>query len=479
MRRVPELDALRGVAAMMVVSHHLGLGPEYPALPMAVHMFFVLSGYLITRIILDRKTHTGFLIPFYARDPADLADLLRCHHRLRPGQFSGSPPAEDARIAVFSHVHAVRAVLLVLAASAILQVLLLTYLDVGRRRAVLSPLAFSCDVAGPPDPPRDDPGPDRLVVRGAALVRADASRHRTGMDSDSGPCLPGCWASPVRLDRAGGESSGGWRRSGRPCLPTRLSAGPSKVGFCASGERRADTGVVAQYEPDGLALWRRRRAGHLLLGPPAPAPLRNKALCYLGTISYGLYFYHFPLYALISPSHYRPNCTDSMALDGLKLAASVALAVVSWEFIEKPILRLKDRFPYPAPTQGDPDPEVGPHFAPPLPHFLLRPSETRGRRPSLTARQTHVGIGSPMLRVIPRAVTLKVPVVSGETTRRRQRIVRVALSPIFALLAGSPDLLRRADCGDEHACRRARSRSGRRAARPSSSVTATSGAAGL
>ena len=52
---------------MMVLSHHLGLGPEYSVLPLAVHLFFVLSGYLITRIILEHETHPGFLIPFYAR----------------------------------------------------------------------------------------------------------------------------------------------------------------------------------------------------------------------------------------------------------------------------------------------------------------------------------------------------------------------------------------------------------------------------
>ena len=41
-----------------------------------------------------------------------------------------------------------------------------------------------------------------------------------------------------------------------------------------------------------------------------------------------------------------------MALDALKLAASFALAVVSWEFCEKPVLRLKDRFPTPRPQGG-------------------------------------------------------------------------------------------------------------------------------
>jgi peptidoglycan/LPS O-acetylase OafA/YrhL len=39
-----ELDALRGIAAVMVLSLHLGLGTPYALLASAVDMFFVLSG---------------------------------------------------------------------------------------------------------------------------------------------------------------------------------------------------------------------------------------------------------------------------------------------------------------------------------------------------------------------------------------------------------------------------------------------------
>ncbi len=67
MRRVLELDALRGIAALMVVSLHLGLGTDYAVLASAVDMFFVLSGYLITRIILSHQTGPRFLVLFYAR----------------------------------------------------------------------------------------------------------------------------------------------------------------------------------------------------------------------------------------------------------------------------------------------------------------------------------------------------------------------------------------------------------------------------
>jgi peptidoglycan/LPS O-acetylase OafA/YrhL len=61
------MDALRGIAAVMVLSLHLGLGEQFAVLASAVHLFFVLSGYLITRIILEHETLPGFLLPFYIR----------------------------------------------------------------------------------------------------------------------------------------------------------------------------------------------------------------------------------------------------------------------------------------------------------------------------------------------------------------------------------------------------------------------------
>ena len=55
MRRIPELDALRGLSALLIVALHLGLGPTCPAFARAVDLFFVLSGYLITATILEHR----------------------------------------------------------------------------------------------------------------------------------------------------------------------------------------------------------------------------------------------------------------------------------------------------------------------------------------------------------------------------------------------------------------------------------------
>lgn len=64
--RIPELDAVRGLAAVGVVLFH-----AFPHLFFwgwsCVDLFFVLSGYLITSICLDRCQEANFLRSFYLR----------------------------------------------------------------------------------------------------------------------------------------------------------------------------------------------------------------------------------------------------------------------------------------------------------------------------------------------------------------------------------------------------------------------------
>lgn len=84
-RRVATLDGLRGIALLLVLQHHFyGLSsavsgyPETLALDRAAHaalsplwtgldLFFVLSGYLITGILLDAKGSRSYYAPFLLR----------------------------------------------------------------------------------------------------------------------------------------------------------------------------------------------------------------------------------------------------------------------------------------------------------------------------------------------------------------------------------------------------------------------------
>jgi peptidoglycan/LPS O-acetylase OafA/YrhL len=72
-KKIPQLDAVRGLAVLLVLMHNTDV---YPSLHlglianngwMGVDLFLVLSGFLITRILLDAKDSEGYFRSFYAR----------------------------------------------------------------------------------------------------------------------------------------------------------------------------------------------------------------------------------------------------------------------------------------------------------------------------------------------------------------------------------------------------------------------------
>lgn len=71
-RRIPAFDGVRGfMTIVVVISHYFGeVNHGVPALMwgwMAVTMFYVLSGFLIARLILDKGQHANFFQVFYIR----------------------------------------------------------------------------------------------------------------------------------------------------------------------------------------------------------------------------------------------------------------------------------------------------------------------------------------------------------------------------------------------------------------------------
>jgi peptidoglycan/LPS O-acetylase OafA/YrhL len=63
-------------------------------------------------------------------------------------------------------------------------------------------------------------------------------------------------------------------------------------------------------------------------------------------ISYGLYLYHYIIFVLLDEYGGRFGLTGRIALDSARLALSFGVAILSWKFIERPLLARKDSFAY-------------------------------------------------------------------------------------------------------------------------------------
>jgi peptidoglycan/LPS O-acetylase OafA/YrhL len=82
MKRVPELDSVRGMAVLVVLLHNTDKYQYTGFIArngwMGVDLFFVLSGFLITGILLDTKGTDGYFRKFYARRCLRIWPLYYC-----------------------------------------------------------------------------------------------------------------------------------------------------------------------------------------------------------------------------------------------------------------------------------------------------------------------------------------------------------------------------------------------------------------
>jgi len=91
-----------------------------------------------------------------------------------------------------------------------------------------------------------------------------------------------------------------------------------------------------------------RSSGTLRVDRPGAPLLKHPWLVYLGKISYGLYVFHLLCLHLtvevLPPSHGFLRSFVARRLGALAL--TLVLAMVSFEFLERPFLALKRRFTY-------------------------------------------------------------------------------------------------------------------------------------
>ncbi|HEX6901604.1 MAG TPA: acyltransferase [Thermoanaerobaculia bacterium] len=347
-RRLPVLDGLRGVAILLVLVLHftmyggppssIGIAAVRPfALAgwIGVDLFFVLSGFLITGILYDAKGGERYFRNFYLRR------LLRI------------APLYYGALAVF---------LLLLPALRSEAFWYWTYL-----------LNFRIAARGWPDPGalghfwslaveeqfyllwplavfRLRRRPLMAVCAGAAAVSV-ATRlvlHWMG----NGPAA--FVLTPARLDALAAGAFLALAVRGPDGLATAVRWAKPAVAACAVGLAALfvwKRGLPA--EDPAVAV-----AGYLLLAVffagilalviacRGARWLAAPALVFFGRYSYGLYVLHHPLLFLKPRWLVYEGTLEWLLFVAGGIGVSVLLALLSWRFLEKPFLDLKDRFPY-------------------------------------------------------------------------------------------------------------------------------------
>jgi peptidoglycan/LPS O-acetylase OafA/YrhL len=348
---IPQFDGLRGVAVLMVLIGHSGFLERLPHAGMleyarfSVDSYFVLSGFLITGILLDSKGSEHYFRNFYARRAVRIWPL---YYLVLFLVFVVEPlfvPAMRPTVASIWPAFAFYVQNLIyhdayplgLAATwslAVEEQFYMTWplLILLLKKRTLTIVLFSLFVLS-------------LSLRLAFYFRGAASGfvHQytfSRLDSITFGSLAALWLRSPSCTLFRWRKSSYWFLfigvAGTMLARILMHRNSSIVGYTFLGVMY--TGLIGLLLISGTSS---------LLGRSFSA----RWLRYMGRISYGIYLLHYPLFIFwarfinsgnLFPSN--PVARNLLAFGGQILIATVA-GSISWYFFEEPILRLKERFP--------------------------------------------------------------------------------------------------------------------------------------
>ncbi|MGH9475652.1 MAG: acyltransferase family protein [Terriglobales bacterium] len=346
---IPSLDGLRGLAIALVLLHHceprlrtLGLGPEAVWGWVGVNLFFVLSGFLITGILLDERQQPHLFRNFYVRRGLRIWPLYFLVVPLvyfAYGRGASWHGADNGWIYFLLYVQnlfpGLSGALYPTWSLAIEEQFYLIWAPLVRwlPKTALAGLLLAV-LAG---------GAGLRMHFAGALTPVNTLYHLDGLAAG---CLLAlllrCW--PASLAR--------WRRAGTLALAAGLAA---SLWAAVAAPPWLNTGLALAF------------AGLLLLAATAPQArgLAWRPLRFLGKISYGVYLIHMPLFALLGGvdvfmDRMHAGAPGDLLIVLLRLGVTLALATLLWFGFERPILRLKRYFRPSAPVAADQSIMTGP-----------------------------------------------------------------------------------------------------------------------
>ena len=354
MKRLMELDGIRGISALAVVCFHLAPGLT-PQGWMAVDCFFVLSGYLITAILLANRDEPHYFLNFYARRALRIWPIyyltllpILAAYRLMPTNY---PINSSIILQYLTYTQNIQHIWFDPAARAIQAYSHTWTLAIEEQFYMLWPLMV-----------RTVPRRGLAVVCIAIAVGSGALRGM-GMSWDVLParCDGFALGALLALIMSGRYASAEIHKNLLRVLITTVVIAGTAVALCLWDPREIPTpwgklGFLSRGEwmvgPLNVLFFGLIGVVILNVGREWLAFLRSRPLVYLGTISYGLYLYHIPVLFAVEAvfrklgSGHSFDASRPMFRSIIELTVSITVASLSWRFIEKPVLGLKSRFHY-------------------------------------------------------------------------------------------------------------------------------------
>ena len=351
-RYMPGLDGLRALAVLAVIAYHLHLGWA-PGGMLGVGVFFTLSGYLITDLLLGQHETTGTL---------QLADFWRRRARRLLPALSVLLAVVTAWVTLLDRpqLSALRGVVLAAVGYVTNWWLIAQHSSYFAQFGPPSPLGHLWSLAVEEQfylvwPwllwlglrwTRGRPGTRSRLAAATALLAAlsaiematlyrpgyDPTRIYDGSDTRAFALLIGAALAFVWPSR---HLRGGITRGARRILDGAGVTGLAVIVglICCTNE------YSAFLYRGGMVLLSLATA--LVVGTAAsPASRIGRALGWgplrwLGVRSYGIYLWHYPIIVLTTPASGR----DTLARGAWQVAASIGVAELSWRYIEEPVRR--------------------------------------------------------------------------------------------------------------------------------------------
>lgn len=365
---IPELDGLRALAILAVLLYHLhcpGCSLGWAGVP----LFFVISGFLITRILLRERGRPEYLRNFYIRRSLRifpiyyivvflvfavlaLVAIVAPHSRLYSG-LAGTPGNPFAALPYY--LLYIQTIPLVATDFKIVPLLghtwslaveeqfywIWPFVIAGVSRIRLVVLLAALIVAGP-------------VVRAILLRTAPDVYCQTGILPDYVDTL--AMGAVIAWCTAQGVARRFVERSGAICAAAGAIA---LAGLCLrSGAASFWLPATWARQPQNVLIF--TALGLLFGGVVALCVaesrwvrwLRTPWLTHVGKISYGIYLYHMMTFYVVGTVANRLNPAGAgedsspwrLTVILVSILGTVGVASVSWRFIETPLNALKQRF---------------------------------------------------------------------------------------------------------------------------------------